>query len=127
MLGWVLDNILNRQLNSEQVEVLEELLTAINNIDNTSVKDAFKAEAPNHKVFDICYEEDTTRLIARVEEAFPNLEGMIRQLNCTDYTTDHDPYESKEEKQEARDALISKINAWKDSVDLFISNVYGAY
>ena len=127
MLVYVLDNILDRQMSKEQIEVLEELLTALERIDETDVDEAFKAEAPNHHVFDICYEEDTSHLIERVEEAFPNLEGYIEQLNCEDYCTDHDVYGSREEENYNKSQLISKIDAWKDSVDLFIDNVYGMY
>lgn len=123
----LLDAVLDRQMTVNQIEVLEELLSAIIQIDNTNIDEAFKAEAPNHHVFDICYKEDTTSLIERVEEAFPNLEGMIDQLNCEDYCTDHDTYNSIEEEQDARDELINKINNWKDTVDLFIDNVYGMY
>ena len=127
MLVYTLDNILDRQMNKEQIEVLEELLTAIRKIDNTDVEEAFKVEAPNHHVFDVCYKEDTSNLITRVEEAFPNLEGCINQLSCEDYITDHDTYDSIEDEQEAKDELIAKINAWKESVDLFIENVGDMY
>ncbi len=74
MLVYTLDNILDRQMSNEQINILEELLRAIRKIDNTDIEEAFKAEAPNHYVFNICYKEDTSNLIARVEEAFPNLE-----------------------------------------------------
>ena len=127
MLVYTLDNILDRQMSSEQIEVLEELLTAIRKIDNTDIEEAFKAEAPNHHVFDVCYKEDTSNLIARLEEAFPNLEGCINQLSCEDYCTDHDTYDSIEDEQEAKDELIAKINTWKDSVDLLIENVGEMY
>jgi len=127
MLVYVLDNILDRQMTKEQIEVLEELLVAIRKLDNTDINNAFKAEAPNHKVFDVCYKEDTSHLIERVEEAFPNLEGYIEQLSCEDYVTDHDKFNNIMEENEAKDALISKINDWKDSVDLFIDNVYEMY
>lgn len=123
----LLDALLDRQMSKEQIGVLEELLTALERIDETDVDEAFKAEAPNHHVFDICYEEDTSHLIERVEEAFPNLEGYIEQLNCEDYFTDHDVYESREDEAYHKSQLISKIDAWKDSVDLFIDNVYGMY
>ena len=127
MLVYVLDNILDRQMNKEQIKVLEELLTAIRKIDNTNIEEAFKAEAPNHKVFDVCYKEDTSNLITRVEEAFPNLEGIIKQLSCTDYWTDHDVYNSIIDERDAKDKLIAKINAWKDSVDVFIENIGDMY
>lgn len=127
MLVYTLDNILDRQMNKEQIEVIEELLTAIRKIDNTDIDEAFKAEAPNHKVFDVCYKEDTSHLIARVEEAFPNLEGIIKQLSCVDYWTDHDVYNSIIDEREAKYALIAKINAWKDSVDVFIENIGDMY
>lgn len=123
----LLDDILNRQMTVEQIEILEKFLTALEKINETDVEEAFKAEAPNHHVFDICYEEDTSHLIARVEEAFPNLEGIIKQLSCTDYWTDHDTYSSTQEEQDARDKLIAKINTWKDSVDLLIENVGEMY
>lgn len=127
MLVYVLDNILDRQMSSEQIEVLEELLVALGKIDSTPTEDAFKAESPNHKVFDVCYKEDTSNLIARVEEAFPNLEGMIEQLSCTDYWTDHDVYNSIVDEREAKKQLLDKIDAWKDSVDLFIENIGEMY
>ena len=127
MLVYTLDNILDRQMNKEQIEVLEELLRAIRKIDNTNIEEAFKAEAPNHKVFDVCYKEDTSHLIERVEEAFPNLEGTINQLTCTDYWTDHDIYNSIIDERDAKDELIAKINAWKDSVDVLIENVGEMY
>ena len=123
----LLDAVLNRQMSVEQIEVLEELLTALERIDGTDINEAFKAEAPNHKVFDICYEEDTSSLIKRVEDEFPNLEGYIEQLSCTDYCTDHDKYSSTQEEQEAKKQLLDKIENWKSSVDLFIDNVYGMY
>lgn len=127
MLVYTLDNILDRQMNKEQIEVIEELLTAIRKIDNTDIEEAFKVEAPNHHVFDVCYKEDTSNLIARVEEAFPNLEGIIKQLSCVDYWTDHDVYNSIIDEREAKYALIAKINAWKDSVDVFIENIGDMY
>ena len=127
MLVYTLDNILDRQMNKEQIEVLEELLRAIRKIDNTDIEEAFKSEAPNHHVFDVCYKEDTSHLIERVEEAFPNLEGCINQLTCTDYWTDHDVYNSIIDERDAKDELINKINAWKDSVDLFIENIGEMY
>lgn len=127
MLTYVLDEVLNRQMNKEQIEVIEELLNAIDKIEYTNVEEAFKAEAPNHHVFDICYKEDTSNLITRVEEAFPNLEGIIKQLSCEDYCTDHDSYDSIDDEQDARDKLIAKINAWKDSVDVFIENIGDMY
>ena len=127
MLVYTLDNILDRQMNKEQIEVLEELLTAIRKIDNTNIEEAFKSEAPNHHVFDVCYKEDTSNLITRVEEAFPNLEGIIKQLSCEDYCTDHDTYDSIEDEQDAKDELINKINSWKESVDLFIENIGDMY
>ena len=127
MLVYTLDNILDRQMNKEQIEVLEELLNAIRKIDNTDNEEAFKSEAPNHKVFDVCYKEDKSNLITRVEEAFPNLEGIIKQLSCTDYWTDHDIYNSIIDERDAKDKLISKINAWKESVDLFIENIGDMY
>ena len=127
MLVYTLDNILDRQMSNEQIEVLEELLRAIRKIDNTDIEEAFKAEAPNHHVFDVCYKEDTSNLITRVEEAFPNLEGTIEQLTCTDYWTDHDVYNSIIDERDARDKLIAKINAWKESVDLFIENIGDMY
>ena len=127
MLVYTLDNILDRQMNKEQIEVLEELLTAIRKIDNTDIEEAFKVESPNHHVFDVCYKEDTSNLITRVEEAFPNLEGCINQLSCTDYWTDHDIYNSIIDERDAKDKLIAKINAWKDSVDVFIENIGDIY
>ena len=127
MLVYTLDNILDRQMSKEQIEVLEELLRAIRKIDNTDIEEAFKAEAPNHKVFDVCYKEDTSHLIERVEEAFPNLEGIIKQLSCEDYCTDHDSYDSIDDEQDAKNELISKINTWKDSVDVFIENIGDMY
>ena len=127
MLVYTLDNILDRQMSNDQIEVLEELLRAIRKIDNTDIEEAFKAEAPNHYVFNVCYKEDTSNLITRVEEAFPNLEGCITQLSCEDYCTDHDTYDSIEDEQDARDKLIAKINNWKDSVDLFIENIGDMY
>lgn len=123
----LLDAVLDRQMTVNQIEVLEELLSAIITIDETNIEEAFKAEAPNHKVFDVCYKEDTSHLIERVEEAFPNLEGYIEQLSCEDYVTDHDIYESREDENYHKSQLISKIDAWKDSVDLFIDNVYEMY
>lgn len=127
MLVYTLDNILDRQMSDEQIKVLEELLRAIRKIDNTDIEEAFKSEAPNHHVFNICYKEDTSHLIERVEEAFPNLEGYIEQLSCEDYVTDHDTYDTIEDEQDARDTLINKINTWKDSVDVFIENVGDMY
>ena len=127
MLVYTLDNILDRQMNKEQIEVLEELLRAIRKIDNTDIEEAFNAEAPNHKVFDVCYKEDTSHLIERVEEAFPNLEGIIKQLSCVDYWTDHDVYNSIIDERDAKDKLIAKINNWKESVDLFIENIGDMY
>ena len=127
MLVYTLDNILDRQMSNEQINILEELLRAIRKIDNTDIEEAFKVEAPNHHVFNICYKEDTSNLIERVEEAFPNLEGCINQLTCTDYCTDHDTYDSIEDEQDAKDKLIAKINAWKDSVDVFIENIGDMY
>ena len=123
----LLDDILNRQMTVEQIEVLEEFLTALEKINETDVDEAFKVEAPNHKVFDVCYKEDTSHLIERVEEAFPNLEDIIEQLSCEDYCTDHDTYSSTQEEQDAKDKLIAKINAWKDSVDVFIENIGDMY
>lgn len=123
----LLDGILNRQMSVEQIEVLDELLLALKKIENADIAEAFKAESSNHSVFDVCYEEDTTNLIARVEEVFPNLEGMIEQLSCEDYATDHDEYASVEEQEQARKKLTSKINIWKDSVDLFIENIGDMY
>lgn len=123
----LLDDILNRQMTVEQIEVLEEFLTALEKINETDVEEAFKAEAPNHHVFDICYEEDTSHLIERVEEAFPNLEGIIKQLSCVDYWADHDVYNSIIDERDAKNKLIAKINAWKDSVDLFIENIGDMY
>ena len=127
MLVYILDEVLNRQMTVEQIEVLEELLNALDRIEYTNIEEAFKVEAPNHHVFDICYKEDTSNLIARVEEAFPNLEGIINQLSCEDYVTDHDKFDSIDDEQDAKDALISKINAWKDSVDVFIENIGDMY
>ena len=127
MLVYTLDNILDRQMSNEQIEVLEELLTAIRKIDNTDIEEAFKSEAPNHHVFDVCYKEDTSNLITRLEEAFPNLEGIIKQLSCVDYWTDHDVYNSIIDERDAKDKLIAKINAWKESVDLFIENIGDMY
>lgn len=127
MLVYVLDEVLNRQMTVEQIKVLEEFLTALEKINETDVDEAFKAEAPNHHVFDVCYKEDTSNLIARVEEAFPNLEGIIKQLSCEDYCTDHDTYDSLEDEQDAENELISKINTWKDSVDVFIENIGDMY
>ena len=48
-------------------------------------------------------------------------------ISCEDYCTDHNTYESIEEEQEAKDKLIAKINAWKDSVDVFIENIGDMY
>ena len=127
MLVYTLDNILDRQMSNEQIEVLEELLRAIRKIDNTDIEEAFKAEAPNHHVFDVCYKENTSHLIERVEEAFPNLEGTIEQLTCTDYWTDHDVYNSIIDERDAKYELIAKINTWKDSVDVFIENIGDMY
>lgn len=127
MLVYTLDNILDRQMSDEQIKVLEELLTAIRKIDNTDIEEAFKAEASNHHVFDVCYKEDTSNLIERVEEAFPNLEGIIKQLSCVDYWTDHDVYNSIIDERDAKDALVAKINTWKDSVDVFIENIGDMY
>ena len=123
----LLDDILNRQMTVDQIEILEKFLTALEKINETDVEEAFKAEAPNHHVFDICYEEDTEHLVERVEEAFPNIEDIIEQLSCEDYYTDHDKFDSVEEENEAKDALISKINAWKDSVDVFLDNLDECY
>ena len=123
----LLDNILDRQMSIEQIKVLEELLRAIRKIDNTDIEEAFKSEARNHYVFNVCYKEDTSHLIERVEEAFPNLEGYIEQLSCTDYWTDHDIYNSIIDERDAKDKLIAKINAWKESVDLFIENIGDMY
>ena len=127
MLAYVLNDVLNRQMSIEQIEVLEELLNAIDRIEYTNVEEAFKSEAPNHHVFDVCYKEDTSHLIERVEEAFPNLEGIIKQLSCVDYWTDHDVYNSIIDERDARDKLIAKINNWKDSVDVFIENIGDMY
>ena len=123
----LLDDILNRQMTVEQIEILEKFLTALEKINETDVEEAFKAEAPNHHVFDICYEEDTEHLVERVEEAFPNIEDIIEQLSCEDYYTDHDTYDTIEDERDAKDALISKINAWKDSVDVFLDNLDECY
>ena len=127
MLVYVLDEVLDRQMNIDQIKVIEELLNALDRIEYTNIEEAFKVEAPNHHVFDICYKEDTSNLITRVEEAFPNLEGIIKQLSCKDYVTDHDTYTSIEAEQDAKDKLISKINTWKDSVDVFIENIGDMY
>ena len=127
MLAYVLNDVLNRQMSVEQIEVIEELLNAIDRIEYTNIEEAFKVEAPNHHVFDVCYKEDTSNLITRVEEAFPNLEGIIKQLSCEDYITDHDKFDSIEEEQDAKNKLISKINRWKDSVDVFIENIGDMY
>ena len=127
MLAYVLNDVLNRQMSVDQIEVIEELLNAIDRIEYTNIEEAFEAESPNHHVFDICYKEDTSHLIERVEEAFPNLEGIIKQLSCTDYWTDHDVYNSIIDERDARDKLIAKINAWKDSVDVFIENIGDMY
>lgn len=123
----LLDDILNRQMSVEQIEILEKFLTALEKINETDIEEAFKAEAPNHHVFDICYEEDTEHLVERVEEAFPNIEDIIEQLSCEDYVTDHDKFNNMMEENEAKDALISKINAWKDSVDVFLDNLDECY
>ena len=123
----LLDNILDRQMSDEQINVLEELLRAIRKIDNTDIEEAFKVEAPNHYVFNICYKEDTSHLIERVEEAFPNLGGIIEQLSCEDYCTDHDTYDSIDDERDAKDKLVAKINTWKESVDLFIENIGDMY
>ena len=123
----LLDDILNRQMTVEQIEILEKFLTALEKINETDVEEAFKAEAPNHHVFDICYEEDTEHLVERVEEAFPNIEDIIEQLSCEDYYTDHDTYDTIEDERDAKDALISKINDWKDSVDVFLDNLDECY
>ena len=127
MLAYILNDVLNRQMSIEQIEVIEELLNAIDRIEYTNVEEAFKAESPNHHVFDVCYKEDTSNLITRLEEAFPNLEGIIKQLSCTDYWTDRDVYNSIIDERDAKDKLIAKINAWKDSVDLFIENIGDMY
>lgn len=123
----LLDDILNRQMTVEQIEILEKFLTALEKINETDIEEAFKAEAPNHHVFDICYEEDTEHLVERVEEAFPNIEDIIEQLSCEDYVTDHDKFNNMMEENEAKDALISKINDWKDSVDVFLDNLDECY
>ena len=123
----LLDDILNRQMTVEQIEILEKFLTALEKINETDVEEAFKAESPNHHVFDICYEEDTEHLVEKVEEAFPNIEDIIEQLSCEDYYTDHDTYDTIEDERDAKDALISKINAWKDSVDVFLDNLDECY
>ena len=127
MLAYVLNDVLNRQMSIEQINVLEELLNAIDRIEYTNIEEAFKAESPNHHVFDVCYKEDTSNLITRVEEAFPNLEGIIKQLSCEDYITDHDKFDSIEDEQDAKNKLIAKINRWKDSVDAFIENIGDMY
>lgn len=127
MLVYVLDEVLDRQMNIDQIKVIEELLNALDRIEYTNIEEAFKAEAPNHHVFDVCYKEDTSNLITRLEEAFPNLEGIIKQLSCEDYCTDHDEFDSIEAEQDAKDKLIAKINAWKDSVDVFIENIGDMY
>ena len=127
MLAYVLNDVLNRQMSVDQIEVIEELLNAIDRIEYTNIEEAFEAESPNHHVFDVCYKEDTSHLIERVEEAFPNLEGIIKQLNCVDYWTDHDVYNSIIDERDAKDALVAKINAWKDSVDVFIENIGDMY
>ena len=127
MLVYVLDDVLNRQMNIDQIKVIEELLNALDRIEYTNVEEAFKVEAPNHHVFDVCYKEDTSNLITRVEEAFPNLEGIIKQLSCVDYWTDHDVYNSIVDERDAKDKLIAKINAWKDSIDVFIENIGDMY
>lgn len=123
----LLNAILDRQMTSEQIEVLEEFLDALNEINSVNIQDAFFAEASDHKVFNVCYKEDTNHLVERVEEAFPNLEGLIEQLNYEDYCTDHDTYDSIEKEQEAKEQLITKIDAWKDSVNLFLENLYECY
>ena len=123
----LLDDILNRQMTVEQIEILEKFLTALEKINETDVEEAFKAESPNHHVFDICYEEDTSNLIARVEEAFPNIEDIIEQLSCEDYCTDHDTYDTIKDERDSKDKLIAKINAWKDSVDVFLDNLDECY
>ena len=123
----LLDDILNRQMTVEQIEILEKFLTALEKINETDVEEAFKAESPNHHVFDICYEEDTEHLVERVEEAFPNIEDIIEQLSCEDYYTDHDTYDTIEDERDAKDKLIAKINAWKDSVDVFLDNLDECY
>lgn len=127
MLVYVLDEVLNRQMNIDQIKVIEELLNALDRIEYTNIEEAFKVEAPNHHVFGVCYKEDTSNLITRVEEAFPNLEGIIKQLSCEDYCTDHDTYDSLEDEQDAKNELIAKINAWKDSIDVFIENIGDMY
>lgn len=127
MLTYVLNDVLNRQMSVEQIEIIEELLNAIERIEYTNIEEAFKAESPNHHVFDVCYKEDTSQLIERVEEEFPNLEGIIKQLSCEDYCTDHDTYDSLEDEQDAKNKLIAKINKWKDSVDVFIDNIGDMY
>lgn len=123
----LLNTVLDRQMTTSQTEVLEELYKALYDIDNTSIDDAFKSESSNHHVFDVCYEEDSDHLIERVEEEFPTFAGTIKQLSCEDYCTDHDTYDSIEEEQDARDELVNKINAWKDSVNIFIKNVSEIY
>lgn len=127
MNRYLLDNLLDRQMTVEQIEVLEELLVALGKVDSTPTEEAFKSESSFHNVFNICYEEDETNLIGRVEDAFPNLEGYIEQLNYDDYYTDHDSYESIEEEQEAKKQLLDKIENWKDTVNLFIENLCEMY
>ena len=56
MLAYVLNDVLNRQMSIEQINVLEELLNAIDRIEYTNIEEAFKVEAPNHHVFDVFIE-----------------------------------------------------------------------
>lgn len=51
----------------------------------------------------------------------------IRQLSYEDYCTDHDTYDSIEAEQDAKDALVAKINTRKDSVDVFLDNLDECY
>lgn len=117
------DTLINRFFGGMDNDCLEQ----VKNLVEQGAVLNLNAEAPNHYVFDVCYKEDTSHLIERVEEAFPNLEGCINQLTCTDYWTDHDVYNSIIDERDARDKLLAKINAWKDSVDVFIENIGDMY
>ena len=56
MLAYVLNDVLNRQMSIEQINVLEEFLTALEKITGTDIEEAFKVEARNHHVFDVFIE-----------------------------------------------------------------------
>lgn len=117
---YTIECILDRQLSKEQIELLDELQTALDRINGASLEDAFNSEAPNHNVFDVCYEEDTNNLIARVKKEF---DCGVHQLNCSDYWTDHDDYENLEDELDCKDELIHKIEKWIDEVNEFIDDL----